>query len=1607
MSNSINIQKDLSGSKILLSHAKKKLGRSGLDIRQRVKRLMEDIVNVNFNNRAEIFKFMLDKVNQNRSYFLCGFDLFHINNFNTNFVDERLRINIAENHAGKKKLRIQEAVRWLSRPYTVQPDSANVFSFVAFLVKNNAISKKRQVVLLRGPKASGKSTQLAQVLDFFRFLGKVEFLGPGPSLQQTRTKKYSENEIIMDDYASGGGRNRAISANKQPKVISRLEEHTLRVKVLNLKASPQEERAFVNDACLAHLTRGLKALQLLTSSVGPDGKRTSNAAVSMRIKLEEGVKQCLLRRGQLGINFFLTTVFENKRLGGFESFYGFLEATDSMFLNAYGLKKKVQSNAGLYFDISLKPKFAILGKMWRDFVDGLPKKLKRSVQKTMCAMLMFLNLKTAQVTKECSYLALLLEVDKDSIINYFKLKEGLGEREMVREIKAKGRRAAEVLYRALVDSVMAYFNLEMRELCECTLMESEDINKFDLEFIDFLGYQDHQMDETAKRPRENGKYEFVCNWLNEKLFRFYTMKKFRDSDKGDLQNRDCEEIKIDQCLSVSEQETKSDIQAGNPDFKIGNAGMSSYSSVEHEKTESERYATESGLKYVKNDDIIRKIEGPEGVLAMMKGTEYQDSCLKLGDQFVIFLKRAMQFLNQSTVRDSSLKGEDYYLDFQHFFAETVNYDLRSVFELTVPQSEDYNKFWEDVFSGSSLLLNFKHWKVEEVLESKLVKLKIEYGLKPKQWKQELHYATVLSMIETDSDVDDVLYEWRRFISGLGKVEDLYFINCLRVGKVDTPKKIEKELYKTFDGMDLESLIEFYKTRYTIRFSYDYFYKKFGLQSILSNLLGDSKSAEDERRLADISKQMLKLILPEEGEYILGQHELRVKQKFLSEIEIQLQRLSDNKSLQRIMQRLVTTAFRAKIRNQNRKAFQIAEHVLLQKTKRRTWEVVQEAKEKFMAPIDAMRERRNEEFIAARYKSMAEKLVEQALEEEMGNNVKVIQRHWRNGLKIKAAKKELERRRKEKKKSDKLKELEEKRIKQLKELEAKRAKLLSEFEEKKEALMVLKQFYRSQKMLSFFRHRREMIERIRRLFRRVLFGKRLAKRILKKKKQKMRLKMEGIEQEFVSGFLDQLKYKDRMRKAPKAYRDKWATGAVVLPKIKLSLQQVKQIQLRTATLGLFLTKVQEGEDVMSFSDNLSRALNHLTSDNDAVLKIHIQKETTLITTVKQRLYLFSNYTDAHLGVSLPSKCHFIYYVGEFLYFVDESLELRVKYLPLYSKAEFRPGSKEAVFEFSGFQQLKIRGKFFIGLTTCDKLCLKDDILDESSSIRIIQFRRKLVRVDCGKNFIVCLDAKGVLYSGGDNSYGQLGLGHRKAVQGVVPIEDLSYRKAIIKSFSCGKRHVLAVTGNNQLFAWGDNSLGQVNPLFSKISKDSELTPEEKENLIIDRPIKVFEALDFVPKGEHRIQVKAGKTSSFVLSSDAKLFCFGSPSDFKTNERVVQWDLRDVYGPDFWPVSLEVEWSARVELVYFRFIDGGAKMLGNTPLMRKIHRSMFASFMVSGGSALLRYSGLSSKYVNVRFMSSKLTELANHRQRKKLQKHKDRTWNYIMLSKNHLQNTQRQS
>eukprot|EP01083_Nonionella_stella_P005368 15498_1 len=135
--------------------------------------------------------------------------------------------------------------------------------------------------------------------------------------------------------------------------------------------------------------------------------------------------------------------------------------------------------------------------------------------------------------------------------------------------------------------------------------------------------------------------------------------------------------------------------------------------------------------------------------------------------------------------------------------------------------------------------------------------------------------------------------------------------------------------------------------------------------------------------------------------------------------------------------------------------------------------------------------------------------------------------------------------------------------------------------------------------------------------------------------------------------------------------------------------------------------------------------------------------------------------------------------------------------------------------------------------------------------------KLVRIDMGHSFSLCLDSKGDCYAVGDGSYGQLGLGDTspKTEWTKVPFEGKW------KDISCGYYHGMAIAkkkdGSGQVYVWGNNQNGQL----GLGSRDRKTEPT---------PITSFS------KNEQISFVQGGGFFSGCLTTNGDVYVWGSNS-----------------------------------------------------------------------------------------------------------------------------------
>jgi regulator of chromosome condensation len=123
------------------------------------------------------------------------------------------------------------------------------------------------------------------------------------------------------------------------------------------------------------------------------------------------------------------------------------------------------------------------------------------------------------------------------------------------------------------------------------------------------------------------------------------------------------------------------------------------------------------------------------------------------------------------------------------------------------------------------------------------------------------------------------------------------------------------------------------------------------------------------------------------------------------------------------------------------------------------------------------------------------------------------------------------------------------------------------------------------------------------------------------------------------------------------------------------------------------------------------------------------------------------------------------------------------------------------------------------------------------------------------------AKRSVYVFGANSHGQLGLGHAEAnVTQPTLNTNLTKDTVGVVDLAAGGRHCVALTHDNRILTWGDNSDGQ---LGRETQAQQEPTPAEVDFTTVGLPAEtVF------------VQVTATESATFVLTEFGDVYGWGT-------------------------------------------------------------------------------------------------------------------------------------
>lgn len=143
---------------------------------------------------------------------------------------------------------------------------------------------------------------------------------------------------------------------------------------------------------------------------------------------------------------------------------------------------------------------------------------------------------------------------------------------------------------------------------------------------------------------------------------------------------------------------------------------------------------------------------------------------------------------------------------------------------------------------------------------------------------------------------------------------------------------------------------------------------------------------------------------------------------------------------------------------------------------------------------------------------------------------------------------------------------------------------------------------------------------------------------------------------------------------------------------------------------------------------------------------------------------------------------------------------------------------------------------------------------------IGFLKDIVDIKAGAFHVLALSKDGTVWAWGDNEFGQLGDGTfetRLYPVKVLNPEGKVFLKNIVK-ITCGAFHSFAIDKNGNLFAWGKNWKGQL----------GDGTYEDRNKPVLVKGVNGDGFLNGV------IDISAGRNHTIVLNKNGEVFVFGS-------------------------------------------------------------------------------------------------------------------------------------
>ncbi len=469
-------------------------------------------------------------------------------------------------------------------------------------------------------------------------------------------------------------------------------------------------------------------------------------------------------------------------------------------------------------------------------------------------------------------------------------------------------------------------------------------------------------------------------------------------------------------------------------------------------------------------------------------------------------------------------------------------------------------------------------------------------------------------------------------------------------------------------------------------------------------------------------------------------------------------------------------------------------------------------------------------------------------------------------------------------------------------------------------------YRFIRLGQKIRHKKKCEWIVFRFLRNRIFAQKIKDRIASKRLKKEIKKMMPFKKEWI--------------KEEKRCLKKSGFESIKFSLFKNKIQKLKSEKLDIYYQNIGLNLVENFVAKLKVMNVFYEIINKIKNQNDNILGIGLQSSYLSILTKKLVFYLVDLEKNEFYALKLPSKILQLKVFDGCLIYINEDHSID------YNLIEFK-SNKSAIKiledDYDGFfinaikdqnwkiMRINFRGNKFLCSTNCHKLIYCKDAMESTEIPLTFQFKRIIKSFAMGHDFFIASDDTGILYSYGNNDRGQLGIGYGKKSNSLNIIDRIVNRKEIIKTFDCGKYHTVAITMNNKIYGWGDNSYYQ---LGSK-------TRNQFECVFTPKLISYKKFLD--KKVKNLIQVKCGKFSSYFLFLSKKLFALGKKNLTIIFQQPAEINLSEILTMNDFPLQLNVKYNENIEIVYLRCLNFNKNKFKSIASFKKFCEIMFENLI----------------------------------------------------------------